>query len=73
MIEAYIIDVDGFLGIGEKPVAIAAQSVQVMADAGGTMVIYSPFTKEQLERQVAYDKDAYAANPGNVMLVAPVN
>ncbi|HTO29766.1 MAG TPA: PRC-barrel domain-containing protein [Pararhizobium sp.] len=70
-VEAYVIDVGGFLGIGEKPVAMSAESVQVMADASGTMTIYSPFTKAQLESQVAYDKTAYKANPAGVLLRAP--
>ncbi|WP_071832342.1 PRC-barrel domain-containing protein [Pararhizobium antarcticum] len=72
-LEAYVIDVGGFLGMGAKPVAMNAQSVQVMADAGGAMTIYSPFTKEQLEQQPAYDKDSYAAGSTGVMLSAPSN
>jgi sporulation protein YlmC with PRC-barrel domain len=72
-VEAYVIDVGGFLGIGEKPVAMSAESVQVMADAKGTMVIYSPFTKAQMETQAAYDEDAYKANPRGIVLAAPAN
>ncbi len=70
-LEAYIIDVGGFLGVGAKPVAMDAKSVQVMADASGKMMIYSPFTKEQLEKQPAYDKDSYAANSRGMMLSSP--
>lgn len=72
-VEAYVIDVGGFLGIGQKPVAMSAQSVQVMADASGTMAIYSPFTRAQLESQVAYDEEAYKANPVGVLLSSPAN
>ncbi len=72
-VEAYIIDVGGFLGIGQKPVAMSAESVQVMADADGIMTIYSPFTREQLESQVAYDETAYKANPEGVLLRASAN
>lgn len=72
-VEAYVIDVGGFLGIGQKPVAMSAQSVQVMADAKGTMAIYSPFTKAQLETQAAYDEEAYKANPRGIVLAAPAN
>ncbi|WP_426237154.1 PRC-barrel domain-containing protein [Pararhizobium sp. DWP1-1-3] len=72
-VEAYVIDVGGFLGIGQKPVAMSAQSVQVMADAKGTMVIYSPFTKAQMETQAAYDEEAYKANPRGIVLAAPAN
>ncbi len=72
-VEAYVIDVGGFLGIGQKPVAMSAGSVQVMADAGGTMTIYSPFTKAQLESQAAYDAEAYKANPQGIILSTPAN
>jgi hypothetical protein len=72
-VEAYVIDVGGFLGIGQKPVAMSAESVEVMADASGTMTIYSPFTKAQLESQAAYDAEAYKANPHGVILAAPAN
>lgn len=72
-VEAYVIDVGGFLGIGQKPVAMSAQSVQVMADAKGTMAIYSPFTKAQLETQAAYDEEAYKANPRGIILAVPAN
>lgn len=72
-IEAYVIDVGGFLGIGQKPVAMSAQSVEVMADAKGTMTIYSPFTKAQLETQAAYDEEAYRANPRGIVLATPAN
>lgn len=72
-LEAYIIDVGGFLGLGQKPVAISAESVQVMTDADGNFTIYSPFTRQQLENQVAYDETAYKANPEGVLLRAPAN
>ena len=72
-VEAYVIDVGGFLGIGEKPVAMSAKGIQVMADAAGDMVIYSPFTKEQLENHPAYDEDAYKANPQGFLMTAPAN
>jgi sporulation protein YlmC with PRC-barrel domain len=70
-LEAYIIDVGGFLGIAQKPVAMSAANIQVMADAKGAMTIYSPFTKEQLEAQPAYDAAAYKANPGSLVLTTP--
>ena len=72
-VEAYVIDVGGFLGIGQKPIAMSAESVQVMADAEGTMTIFSPYTKAQLESQPAYDAEAYKANPRGVLLSAPAN
>ncbi|KQR77665.1 hypothetical protein ASG25_04975 [Rhizobium sp. Leaf384] len=70
-LEAYIIDVGGFLGIAQKPVAMSAANIQVMADAKGAMTIYSPFTKEQLETQPAYDAAAYKADPASIVLSTP--
>lgn len=58
-VEAYIVDVGGFLGIGEKPVALDAAQLKVMKDNGGSLYLYTPFTEEALKNQTAYDKDAY--------------
>ncbi len=45
-----IVDVGGFLGIGEKPVALEMSQVQVLqADGGGELRVYVPMTREQLE------------------------
>jgi hypothetical protein len=49
-----IVDVGGFLGIGEKPVAIDVTSLQVMqATDSGTLRAYIPMTQEQLESMPA--------------------
>ncbi|OLP55163.1 hypothetical protein BJF92_17395 [Rhizobium rhizosphaerae] len=70
-LDAYVIDVGGFLGIGEKPVAMSARDIQVMADAKGKMTIYSPFTKAQLEKQPRYDANAYKRDPRPLVLAPP--
>jgi sporulation protein YlmC with PRC-barrel domain len=45
-----IVDVGGFLGIGEKPVAIDVTSLQIMqATDGGALRAYIPMTQEELE------------------------
>ena len=62
-----IIDVGGFLGIGEKPVAIAAEAVDVMTN-GDTYVIQTGFDRETLENQPEYTKQAMAENPDAVLL-----
>jgi sporulation protein YlmC with PRC-barrel domain len=59
-IDAYVIDVGGFLGIGEKQVAIGADNLSFMTDADGNKYLYTTFTKEQLEAQPAYDESTYA-------------
>ena len=57
--DAAIIDVGGFLGIGEKEVAVAMDNLKFMADKDGKKYLYTTFTKDQLEAQAAYDKATY--------------
>ena len=59
-VDADIIDVGGFLGIGEKPVAVGIDKLAFMTDKDGKKYLYTNFTKEQLEAQPAYDKATYA-------------
>ncbi|TGQ67488.1 PRC-barrel domain containing protein [Mesorhizobium sp. M00.F.Ca.ET.186.01.1.1] len=58
--DAVIIDVGGFLGIGEKEVAVGMDNLKFMTDKDGKKYLYTTFTKEQLEAQPAYDKGSYA-------------
>ncbi|TIS01230.1 MAG: PRC-barrel domain containing protein, partial [Mesorhizobium sp.] len=60
--DAVVIDVGGFLGIGEKEVALGMDKLKFMTDKDGNKYLYTNFTKEQLEAQAAYDKSSYAAN-----------
>ena len=48
-VDAVIIDVGGFLGVGEKPVAVGFDKLAFMADKDGKKYLYTNFTKEQLE------------------------
>jgi sporulation protein YlmC with PRC-barrel domain len=59
-IDAIVVDVGGFLGMGEKPVAIGMDKLKFMADKDGDQYLYTNFTKDQLEAQAAYDKGSYA-------------
>jgi sporulation protein YlmC with PRC-barrel domain len=59
-IDAVVVDVGGFLGIGAKPVAIGMDKLKFMADKNGKQYLYTSFTKEQFEAQAAYDKGNYA-------------
>jgi len=59
-IDAVIIDVGGFLGIGEKPVAVGMDNLVFLADEDGDRYLYTEFTKEQLEAQPEYDEATYA-------------
>ncbi|RWA62474.1 PRC-barrel domain containing protein [Mesorhizobium sp. M1C.F.Ca.ET.193.01.1.1] len=59
-IDAVIIDVGGFLGIGAKEVAVGFEKLKFMADKNGNKYLYTNFTKDQLKAQAAYDKGTYA-------------
>ncbi|MCB2117001.1 MAG: PRC-barrel domain-containing protein [Rhodobacteraceae bacterium] len=52
-----IVDVGGFLGIGEKPVELAMSDIDILRETGGDdLRVYIPMTKEQLEALPTYDK-----------------
>jgi sporulation protein YlmC with PRC-barrel domain len=59
-VDAVIIDVGGFLGIGEKEVAVGMDKLQFMTDGNNNHYLYTNFTKEQLEAAPAYDESTWA-------------
>lgn len=59
MIDAVVLDVGGFLGLGAKPVAIAFDDLSIRADANGTLYAYTSFTREQLEGAADFDADRF--------------
>jgi len=59
-VDAVIIDVGGFLGIGSKEVAVGMDNLAFMTDKNGNKYLYTNFTKDQLKAQPAYDKSTYA-------------
>jgi sporulation protein YlmC with PRC-barrel domain len=67
--DAVIVDVGGFLGIGEKEVAVGLDNLKFMTDKDGNKYLYTTFTKEQLEAQAAYDKGSYAQQRGQQRLI----
>jgi sporulation protein YlmC with PRC-barrel domain len=68
MIEAYIVDVGGFLGMGEKPVAISAAKINVLKAADGTMVLRTPYSQEQLKAQATYTAETYKADRDTILM-----
>lgn len=58
-IDSVIIDVGGFLGIGEKPVAVAFEDLEFLQDENGSLYLYTEFSEEQLEQQPEYNADEY--------------
>jgi sporulation protein YlmC with PRC-barrel domain len=67
--DSVIIDVGGFLGIGEKEVAVGMDNLKFMTDKNGNKYLYTNFTKEQLKAQPAYDKSTYAQKRDEQRLV----
>lgn len=59
-VDAYIIDVGGFLGMGEKKVAVGSDNLAFMVDQDGKKYLYTTFTKQQLDKQPAYDAGSWA-------------
>lgn len=59
-VDSVIIDVGGFLGIGEKEVAVGMDNLQFMSDEDGDYYLYTQFTEEQLDAQPAYDEATWA-------------
>jgi hypothetical protein len=55
-INAAIVDVGGFLGMGEKRVALDSSALQMVPDADGRTSFRVSMTQEQLEALPAYDR-----------------
>ena len=58
-LDAVVIDVGGFLGIGEKPVALAFDSLDIRRDENDQLAAFTSFTEEQLNNAPEYNKEAY--------------
>jgi len=54
-IDAVVVDVGGFLGIGEKPVALEFDKINVRMDQGGTLIVSVNATKDQLDQAPSYE------------------
>lgn len=70
-VDAVLIDVGGFLGIGEKEVALGLDNLQFMADENGKLYLYTNLSKETLDAQPAYDEGSYADNRDSMRLTLP--
>ena len=58
-IERVVIDVGGFLGLGEKPVAMDAKDLKVFKETeGDEMIIHVSATEEELEEMPEYEAEA---------------
>lgn len=64
-IDALIVDVGGFLGLGAKPVAVGYDNLSFSSDTNGTRYLFINASREQLEAQAAYDPQTYANDRAN--------
>ncbi len=53
-IQTVVIDVGGFLGLGEHPVGVTMDELQILRDPNGSVRVYIDSTEEALEGQPAY-------------------
>lgn len=70
-VDAVILDVGGFLGMGTKEVALGLDNLHFMRDADGKLHVYTRLTREQLEAQPAYDETGYMAGRDTMRIVVP--
>lgn len=69
-IDAVLVDFGGFLGIGQKRVAIGMNDLDFAVDENGNRYVFlSTITREQLEAFPAYDETTYATDPNQRMTV----
>ncbi|MGJ8530004.1 PRC-barrel domain-containing protein [Maritalea sp.] len=67
-VTAYIVDVGGFLGLGEKPVALSTNRIHIYQNAEGDLSVRSDFTKEELENSQVYVEAEYKEDPEKFIL-----
>lgn len=68
-VDAVIIEVGGFLGMGKKEVAVGMDKLSFMVDKNGKKYLYTNLTKDQLKAQPAYDKSTWADKRDNQRLM----
>jgi len=54
-VDRAVINVGGFLGLGEKPIAVTFDELQILRDSGGDLRVYIDSTEGQLEEQPEYE------------------
>jgi hypothetical protein len=68
-VDALLIDFGGFLGIGQKQVAVGMDNLKFMQDQNGHLFVWVPVTKDQLDAAPQYDANTYAQNRDQMRLV----
>jgi sporulation protein YlmC with PRC-barrel domain len=67
-IEAVVLDIGGFLGIGVKPVAISFDGLSIRRDENNNLFVYTAFIRDQLDAAPDYDKDRYLNERDSMLL-----
>lgn len=67
-VDAVVIDIGGFLGFGEKPVAVSYDSLKMYENENGSLLITATFTEDQLKNAKAYTPADYKSDPESVLL-----
>jgi hypothetical protein len=71
-VDAVVVDVGGFLGIGAKPVAVGFDDLAFSVDTFGNRYLFLNTTRDQLERQPQYDPATYPAQrDAQRMVISP--
>ena len=70
-VEGFVLDVGGFLGMGEKPVAISPQNLTILANSESELTVFTPFTEEQLKAQKEYSKETWEADRDSIIMIVP--
>lgn len=68
-IDAALIDVGGFLGIGEKPVAVSFDNVEILKDEDGGISVTTSYSEKQLEQAKAYDAATWETDRDTMRLM----
>lgn len=68
-VDAVIVDVGGFLGLGAKPVAVGSDNLTISEDIAGQRYLFISTTRDQLEAQPAFDPATYEAQRNTQRLV----
>jgi len=55
-VDAIIVDVGGFLGMGAREVALGMDDLELRADGEDNLYVFTPYTQDQLEGSPEYDE-----------------
>lgn len=67
-VDAVVVNVGGFLGLGEKPVALPFKDLSLYEDESGALVVMVPHSQKELENAPTYEPAKYKADPSSVLV-----